>query len=469
MKKKKFSFLLFVLTIAVFLNFNLSFVNAGVVPFEVAQQVAEKWMEKVGENREITEGIVLQYDGDEVGYLFNFYEGGYVVIPSDDIFKPVKAWSRRGIFQRPSPVGMDMETFVKDDLRQQRIFLRNTTRTLSTSSDPDPGWEMILYGESFRASAQTSTQIVGPLLLTKWGQSSPYNAYCPLDGEVPSATGCEATAFAQILRFWQWPKVGTGSRCYFDLCADFEHPYDWENMPETISASSPQAEIDAVARLMFDLGVLGDTNYSASGSGGCIMPEDLSLYFGYSDQAELVYEDRDKFFPTIKAQLDKKYPVSFSSNGHAYVADGYRIESGMNQTHFNFGWDGFSDGWYTLEGLDDLWNSLDQEGSLRVALMINIYPDRIFTSLPESPKLTVITEGLEVNCSWNAVVNAEGYTFSYAFFPYNQGDQIHSIDLGTQTSLIAELWSGAAIYVTVQSYNNVGASAYSNIELFQIE
>ena len=132
---------------------------------------------------------------------------------------------------------------------------------------------------------------------------------------------------------------------------------------------SPE-EIDAVARLMSDLGVLFETNYSSTGSGAFPDEDDLPTHFGYSDELEVNYDREDNFFPIVKNQLEKKYPVFFGSNSHAYVADGYRIDLGMNQTHFNFGWDGYSDGWYTSEELGDLWKD-----SVNVTMIINIHPE----------------------------------------------------------------------------------------------
>jgi hypothetical protein len=67
-----------------------------------------------------------------------------------------------------------------------------------------------------REIINTPTKI-GPLLKTTWDQTAPYNNMCPVasnggmegyGGRCP--TGCVATAMAQILNYWQWPKQGWG-------------------------------------------------------------------------------------------------------------------------------------------------------------------------------------------------------------------------------------------------------------------
>ncbi len=477
MEKKRRVSLLLVIVVSLTLISHIGLVSADPISFEIAQVVAEKWMKRVGEDKSIKEGTVLQNNDNKVGYLFNFSGGGFVVVPADDVFEPIKAWSRRGFFKGKSDFTMDMETLVKKSLRRQKSFLKTTVRTYSIVNS---GWKKILAEDSQQASAQ----VVGPLLSTKWGQGDPYNIYCPIDinSGRTSVTGCTNTAMAQILRYWQWPKSGTGSKCYtfcpdydcsnnpeIEVCANFEHSYDWGKMPEVLSGFSSQEKIDAVARLMSDLGVLFETNYSSAGSGAFPLEEDLPTHFGYSDELETVYEYRDNFFPTIKNQLEKKYPIFFCSDAHAYVADGYRIDSGMNQAHFNFGWDGYADGWYTIESLNEFWDHSVKSGD-QVTMITNIHPDSVaLQQPPEPPELTVTTSGITVNCSWSVVMNADNYLFSYASFPYIGPSSIRTLHMRTQTSLVADLCIGDSYLVAVQSCNEYGCSVFSNIELFQID
>ena len=94
------------------------------------------------------------------------------------------------------------------------------------------------------------------------------------------------------------------------------------------------------------------------------------------------------------------------------------------------------------------------------------------TTLPTvqtEPTLTVTTSGTTVSLSWTSVAGATGYTLYYAPYPYTGPDSIADIPMGTQTSISASLWEGAAFYVAVQAYVSGKSSGYSNIEYFVIQ
>ena len=88
---------------------------------------------------------------------------------------------------------------------------------------------------------------------------------------------------------------------------------------------------------------------------------------------------------------------------------------------------------------------------------------------PTPPVMSHSTNGARVDITWTEVSGATGYTLLYAPSPYAGPKTIQSKDMGTKTSLSANLWDGAAYYVAVQAYNEQGNSGYSNIELLKIE
>jgi len=57
----------------------------------------------------------------------------------------------------------------------------------------------------------------------------------------------------------------------------------------------------------------------------------------------------------------------------------------------------------------------------------------------------------------------------YAPYPYSGPNSIVTVDMGTNTSLIFDLWDGAAFYVAVTTYNSSESSDYSNVESFTIK
>ncbi len=253
--------------------------------------------------------------------------------------------------------------------------------TLDMASIPaNMAWWLSEYDRQMElASKSTATGVkaapavyatIEPLVAAKWDQESPYNALCPtLNGET-CATGCLATAMAQIMYYHKWPLVGTGSHSYTcngqTLSVDFsQSTYDWNSMTATYGSSSSEESKAAVAKLMYDAGVSVDMIYSSSGSGSSItyVPSALINYFSYDKNIKTlqrVYYGLSEWNAVVYGELAAARPVLYcgaNSNadvGHAFVCDGYKD----GYFHINWGWSGLSDGYFLLSALDP-----DQQGT----------------------------------------------------------------------------------------------------------
>ncbi|NCF75188.1 MAG: hypothetical protein GWO87_01730 [Xanthomonadaceae bacterium] len=307
---------------------------------EQAKEIAIRWMGRMRiADTFVSAEKILKAKGVKVGYLITFSPKGYVVIPIDDSFALIKAWG---------------EGFFKGPLREMVIE--------SLSKQEEMIFEKYQKEEREERGRFTATGIsdiiVRPLLQTEWGQNYPYNDRCPIDinsGD-KSATGCVATAMAQIMRYWKWPNIGCSSKCYYqpknenEFCADFEHFYDWDAMPSKLYADSNPWAIFQVSQLIYDIGVIANTEYSSSSSGGYHYPlfKGIKKYMKYDCNS--TYVDEEELFSVVKPDIDNDWPV-FIGGKHAFVADGYLEFFGIKQLHFNFGWNGASNGWYTPNGL----------------------------------------------------------------------------------------------------------------------
>ena len=57
--------------------------------------------------------------------------------------------------------------------------------------------------------------VVTPLLdKIEWDQGNPYNLDCPEEKGELTVTGCAATALAMVMKYYEYPKHGTGSYSY---------------------------------------------------------------------------------------------------------------------------------------------------------------------------------------------------------------------------------------------------------------
>ena len=226
---------------------------------------------------------------------------------------------------------------------------------------------------------------VEPLLKTTWDQGCFYNEQCPVEANIPGlcnhvTTGCTITAMTQIMKYWNYPTIGTGSHTYThpvygNLSANFGATnYIWSQMPAQLT--EPNNEI---AKLMFHCGVSDEIDYNPAGSGASTLgaAEGLSKYFSYSKDFKQIYRERYKiedWVTLLKIELDSRRPVLYSGNsgciGHAFVCDGYQNE---NYFHFNWGWGGNADGYFFIGKL----NPLGTNYRYMQDAIINICPDKL--------------------------------------------------------------------------------------------
>lgn len=198
--------------------------------------------------------------------------------------------------------------------------------------------------------------VVGPLLKTKWNQTSPYNTLIANQ----HYTGCVPTAVAQVMNYWKWPKQSKGqilvdhTSAGEEVYEDFPvHTYDWDNMLDEYEHGASWEQINAVAQLMADLGKAMGTKYGQpNGSPTPWQPYALIENFGYEPGIENVYGNTaSDVMAMLTEELNNSRPVLYAGHpegegdGHAMVCDGY---SKNYYFHFNYGWGGNSDGYYRL-------------------------------------------------------------------------------------------------------------------------
>ncbi|MBO4689519.1 MAG: C10 family peptidase [Paludibacteraceae bacterium] len=335
-------------------------------------------------------------------YVFNNPNGGWVIISADDNTETVIGYSNEGSFDA---TGKTNVLYILDYLAERVDAASQMTET-----------EKAEYKAMRKAKKQVTP--VAPLLQSKgtginWNQGAPYNGMCPIDGNGKhSLTGCVATAAAQIMAFWQWPKTGEGYTEYewrsygggHELVnANFgETTYDWDNILqanyENITYTQEQA--DAVALLNFHAGVGAHLSYSASATAGGTdaMGNAMKRYFRYN-RGEYIYgyEGSDKWHgldttnnwqkwdSLYDAELDAGRPILMGGGdlpgGHEYVCEG-RDED--HRYYFNFGWGGSSNGYFYISGMNP---KKGYEFSHDIDAVMGIYPD----TLPRVAPVTALS------------------------------------------------------------------------------
>ena len=299
-------------------------------------------------------------DGTPCFYVFAMQPKGFVIVSADDRSKPILGYSTEsGFSANEIPDGLQ-SFFNNYQAGFSQMFANNDARTDEAVRD----WKRL--AETGRISDERITREIEPLLTCIWNQSALYNDLCPMDSLGPNGhvyAGCVATAMSQIMYYWQWPSTGTGMHSYScfpygDLIANFGAAnYRYDLMPDFLDWTSTPEEIHAVALLQYHAGVSVDMQYSPEGSGASSMSvtDALINHFRYDDLS-MLFDGLDwhldsEWEEMLRENLDNAMPLYYSASGydggHAFVCDGYD-DNGM--FHFNWGWQGFDNGYYPING-----------------------------------------------------------------------------------------------------------------------
>ena len=381
-------------------------------------------------------------------YIFTA-DNGFVVMSADDCVQPILGYSLTDIFDAedmPENVAWWLQGY-NDEIQSA---VDNKTRA---SSETAKMWKDLIEGD---AKAGKATATVAPLIQTKWNQNKYYNRLCPAVSDGPDGhayTGCVATAMAQIMKYWSYPSTGIGSNSYTwngqTLNADFgATTYDWANMNPYYEyyyvngedqyanwLSTPTEEqINAIATLMYHCGVSVNMNYGGQSTGGSAAYSNavataLLNYFNYSSAIEYkqksytnlstgtttTYYSDSEWIAMLKAELDASRPLQYGgadpngSSGHAFVCDGY---DNRNYFHFNWGWAGHYNGYFSISNLDTGANS-GEAGAGNGNYTRN--QDAIFgiepaSMIPAPTNLAYTLSGLQdITLTWNATSGASSY------------------------------------------------------------
>ena len=320
-----------------------------------AIKIAQKFLglQTHGGTRKVAAKLQLAYTGSNTTgqnclYVFNSADSqGYVIVAADDQANEILGYSDTGSF----PLGNmpdNLRSWIGTYIDQISYLKRKPLKT----SPAHTSWK---YDKE-----------VKPLLGNiQWNQDSPFNDQCPTyDISSRCATGCVATAMAQVMYYNRWPEQGIGSHTYAPsilngktLTADFANThYAWDAMLPQYDANSSDESREAVAQLMLHCGVSVDMQYSSSsGAASLPVPQALVNYFGYD--RGIAYRTRQNYSSTewqsiIIDELDHQRPLiamgRSSAGGHCFVFDGYD-RNGL--IHVNWGWGGMSNGYFRTSAL----------------------------------------------------------------------------------------------------------------------
>ena len=372
-------------------------------------------------------------------YIFNQGTNrGFVIVSADDRLPALLGYSDKGTFSE-SNAPENFKWWISEYARQIEWYL---TEGYKLENIPGNG-EKVSKAPLYSKPERESRTAIPPLLPTTWDQGDPYNLNCPEIGGERTVTGCVATSQAQVMRYHKWPEgPGTGSHSYTwnskTLSYDFSaNTFDWENMLDAYgNVSATTAQKNAIANLMYACGVSVNMSYNVSSAGGSgayslLQPYALKEYFGYDSKASFImreYMSAAKWSDAIYHELQQKRPVLYSGSGtnggHSFVCDGYQ---GDEYFHFNWGWEGSSDGYFLLDALNPgslgigggaggfnsnqgITIGIGKPGTVDIE---EIYPIFFYTGLAMEVSDGSGTEyNIKVSDDGNAIFNWSGYEYT---------------------------------------------------------
>ena len=305
--------------------------------------------------------------GQPYYYVFNVGDdNGYVIVSGDDRVEPILGYVEQGSFD-PDNIPENMSSWLQFYADQIKYIVDN---------DIEPDSPILKK----RNKVHGIKHSVAEMLTTRWNQGSPYNILCPKyykgDGtRAYPATGCSATAMAQVVNYYKFPEKtkeaipalnntytldnGTKKSVTAKLIPR-NTVIDWDNMLDTYSWQDEEhanAQDTAVAQLMLMCGQGVKMSWGASSGAVTSRARDFFVnVFGYDNRAYWASPGDygiDEWFDLLYNEIDAGYPVLYaghsSGGGHAFVLDGF---DGDNLFHVNWGWGGGSNGWFLVTVLN---------------------------------------------------------------------------------------------------------------------
>jgi hypothetical protein len=330
---------------------------AETISEERAMDVAQKFMKanRPGHRNLVRWNGIRQktndekYRSQEPYYIFTNSDSiGFVIVAGDDLARPILGYSADARLGDKDNLPLGMQDWLNDIERQIMAAKRGQA---SQNEDVAGQW-----------AAPSEGNVLKQLNTALWGQGYPFNNQCPMDGNARTLSGCVPTAYAILMKYYNYPTRGKGQTKPYQTktqginmaTRDLEHEYDWDNMPiEFVNGVYTTKQASNVANLMADIGRALQVDYTANVTWGDLGLAQLFLNFDYFpgfQQFKDANSDED-WSELLCAELDQDRPIIYRAEekergGHAFILDGY-TDNGY--FHVNWGWGGDCNGYYALD------------------------------------------------------------------------------------------------------------------------
>jgi hypothetical protein len=292
--------------------------------------------------------------GQAIYYAVPLQPEGFIITSPDTEVEPVIAFSATGSFEAnpDSPLFALLERDLPERLGavRKQNQLKGANPTAASLK-----WTRLTQQGTGPQPKDTGLDIIDdlrvvPFIQSRWNQEgisqagsgyvACYNYYTPpyaagISSNYPC--GCNNTAWAQIMRYFQYPAqpIGTNS---FSIQVNgvtttrrlrggdgLGGPYNWSQMPLVPGVGTTEQERQAIGALTADIGAASQTNYRPDGSSAWLSDSELKSVFRF---ANAIWDSglSSRFADGVNANMDARLPV-------------YLEPVPIEQSHVELGWD----------------------------------------------------------------------------------------------------------------------------------
>lgn len=245
--------------------------------------------------------------------------------------------------------------------------------------------DAVRRGEIPAPKLYASPAAVEPLCKTIWDQTEPFCSLSPEYQGEKTPNGCASTAFAQVMKYHEWPTKPSGKTETYKTGQEINpnnnrddqkapeldipsvdlstHTYNWADMINDYTGTYTEVQGKAVAQLCYDIAVASRMEFAPNSMGGSgtsvqYVAEAMRTNFGYNKG---VYVDFSRFYTEeewvakLKNEISQKRPLPYGGQdartkaGHCFVIDGYNAEGLF---HVNWGWGGEYNDYFLITSLN---------------------------------------------------------------------------------------------------------------------
>jgi uncharacterized protein (TIGR02145 family) len=360
---------IFILMCMFFLMFKLS---AQVISYDEARQKAQKFFFATDKSSQsLKSASVVKVDTfatyytkidnklksagqkeEPAFYIFNRTDKpGFVIVSGDKRVKEIIAYSNSNVFIDPN---LGLQALLNQYVEEISYAIENNLPEINEVYD--------------FTQYESGTWLLGDI---EWGQSpAPFNSKTPNN----YSAGCVATVLAQIIYYYEYPKIGIG-----DL-QNSEYIYD------LMVGKPAEGPNEQISNLLRDCGVATKTVYGPKGSSSDInnakaalessfnykncLFKDKTISINWSEWEDLIIDEINSRRPVYYRASDLNMPWNDPSGSHAFIIDGYESD----KFHINWGWKGTGNDFYSLTSLKPVDGEIKYNFSYQHQMLIGIAP-----------------------------------------------------------------------------------------------